>query len=202
MKTQPIAFATVTLKGTVERSDQTDSQLSRPQVAFSVTDYPLPVAVELKSLLDEKQLHIAFAESCTCGLVAALLGQVPGISKWLCGSAVTYQPEVKTQWLGVLETTLQKFSAESIETTLELASGVLEKTPQAEIAIAVTGHLGPAAATEVDGRIFIAMHSRKHDKLETAIQEHQLRSSNRVERQFEAAQRVLQFACQSLKNFK
>ena len=59
------------------------------------------VAAELAEQLAAKQQKIVFAESCTAGMAAALLGGCPGISAWLCGSAVTYREATKTRWLDI-----------------------------------------------------------------------------------------------------
>jgi nicotinamide-nucleotide amidase len=124
------------------------------------------LAVQLADLLKSRKessadiARIVFAESCTCGMIAAVLGQVSGISEFLCGSIVTYRESSKTNWIGVSETTLAKHTAESIETTIEMAEGVLQKTPEATIAAAITGHFGPGAPEHVDGQIHIAILRR------------------------------------------
>ncbi len=58
-------------------------------------------AGQLAKTLKQQGVKVVFAESCTGGLIAASLAQLPGISDWLCGSAVTYRNETKRQWLGV-----------------------------------------------------------------------------------------------------
>ena len=56
-------------------------------------------AGRLASLLKVLDVRVAFAESCTAGLVAASLARTPGISQWLCGSAVVYRDATKAAWL-------------------------------------------------------------------------------------------------------
>ena len=136
--------------------------------------------------------RLVMAESCTGGLAAGLLAQVPGVSQWLCGSAVTYRESVKTKWLGVSTTTLANYRAESMETTSEMALGVLRQTSEAKYSAAITGHLGPDAPPATDGQIFIAIAVRS-DK-ETQIYSTyclKLDSLERVARQYESAGRVL-----------
>jgi nicotinamide-nucleotide amidase len=126
-------------------------------------------------------------------MVAALLGQIPGISNWLCGSAITYRESVKQQWLGVSADTLAAHTAESLETTREMAIGVLKKSSEATFSAAVTGHLGPDAPPELDGRIFVAVAARV--SIEPAViraEPCQLTSTLRVDRQLEAAHWVFQ----------
>ena len=138
-------------------------------------------------------------ESCTAGLAAGLLAQVPGVSQWLCGSAVTYRESVKVDWLGVSAATLASHFAESMETTSEMALGVLGRTTEATCSVAITGHLGPDAPLETDGHIFIAVAMRTGQ--ETRIcSTHRLKlhSLERVARQYESANCVLRFAREAL----
>ncbi len=96
--------------------------------------------VEILRRLDAK---IVFAESCTAGLAAATLARIPGVSAYFCGSAVTYRDEVKTAWVGVDPGLIQQQTAVCEKVAKEMAEGVLNRTPSASIAVAITGHLGP-----------------------------------------------------------
>ena len=136
--------------------------------------------------------RLVIAESCTAGLVAGVLGQIPGISKWLCGSAVTYRESAKKEWLGVSSTTLATHHAESIETTREMALGVLRKTSEAKYSVAVTGHLGPDAPPALDGQIFIAVAVRADEEARIYSTDClKLSSLERVARQYESVDCVL-----------
>jgi PncC family amidohydrolase len=153
-------------------------------------------AQQLAKLLLEKNLRVVFAESCTAGLVAATLARTPGISKCLCGSAVTYRPMTKQGWLDVSTEDLEKYTAESKEVTLQMGTGVLQHTPEAQYSAAVTGHLGPNAPADIDGVIYIAIAKREGDDIRSlGVQRMQLESTSRVERQQEAAARVLKSVC-------
>jgi nicotinamide-nucleotide amidase len=154
---------------------------------------PNPVCIQIADLLNATpDQRVVFAESCTGGLAAALVTQVPGASKWFCGSAVTYREKTKTQWLAVEPDTIQQFTAESRETTEAMANGALANTSEATIACAVTGHLGPDAPPEIDGQIFVAIAIRKDDAIEIASStQHRLEASERSERQTEAADSLL-----------
>lgn len=154
-------------------------------------------AAKLAELLESRRRRVVFAESCTCGLVAAFLGQIPGISQWFCGSTVTYRESTKTGWLDIDAESLARYSAESPETTAAMAQGVLQKTREAEIAFAITGHLGPSAG-EKDGQVFLAFADRFGNVNGKAFQ---LASQSRVERQHEAARCLLQFAIEILNDF-
>ncbi|TWU38933.1 Nicotinamide-nucleotide amidohydrolase PncC [Novipirellula aureliae] len=151
----------------------------------------LQPATQLAELLEATKTTIVFAESCTAGLVSATLAAVPGISKWLCGSAVVYREATKVGWLGVDEEQLKRHSAVSAEVTTELAVGVLNRTPEAKLAVAVTGHLGPNAPSIQDGVIFIAVRRRDDSVQDVVSTRFQLSSVDRVDRQHEAADRVI-----------
>lgn len=141
--------------------------------------------------LAQTQGHqLVLAESCTCGLVAALLGQVPGISNHFCGSAVTYRPSLKQELLNVSSQTLEQFTAESIETTREMARGILLKTSEPTLSAAVTGHLGPGVDPTIDGQVFISVVRRNVPQIGIDTQL-RLNSTTRQCRQIEAATHVL-----------
>ncbi len=157
-------------------------------------DLLLVAARDAAARLERDSIRLVLAESCTAGLVAAALGTVPGVSRWLCGSLVTYRPAQKTAWLGVSEELLVRFTAESPEAAGAMARGALDRTPEASIAAAITGHLGPEAPPERDGQIFIAVGKRETDDRNAALEaeSHRLVSTGRESRQMEAAQLLLQ----------
>lgn len=163
-------------------------------VVFDQFDLIGHAAIRLARQLREQDCRIVFAESCTAGLVAASLARVPGISNWMCGSAVTYQEQIKKDWLGVSAADLQQYSAVSSVVTRQMATKVLEKTAPAMIAAAVTGHLGPDAPPGLDGVGFIAVAVRESGCVTCEeIRQFHMARSERVARQFEAAQLVLEY---------
>lgn len=99
------------------------------------------------SLLNKHKLTISFAESCTCGLLASKIGNVPGASSVFNESYVTYANDAKIKLLGVKEKTLQSCGAVSEETAKEMAEG-LHKTSGADICVSVTGIAGPDGGTD------------------------------------------------------
>jgi len=129
-------------------------------------------ARRVAELLRQTGRRIVFAESCTGGLVAATLTRVPGISEFLCGSAVVYQVETKHCWLNVPESLLEDPGPVSREVAAAMAVQVLEKTPHADVAAAVTGHLGPNAPQGQDGLVFTALVVR--GGVAPAVKRHQL----------------------------
>ncbi len=152
------------------------------------------IAVKIGNRLAQlKTERVVFAESCTGGMAAALMTQVPGISRYFCGSAVTYREPTKISWLKIPSETLEKFTAESQPTTDAMAVAVLSKTPEATIACAITGHLGPDAPIEFDGLVFVTVARKRVSRFETVdAVDHRLASATREDRQREAAEWMLE----------
>ena len=98
-------------------------------------------------LLLEKGLTLSAAESCTGGLFAKTITDIPGISAVFDRSLVTYSNRAKMEELGVKEETLEKYGAVSEETAREMAEG-LAKVTGSDICISVTGVAGPDGGTE------------------------------------------------------
>lgn len=95
----------------------------------------------LKACAHRKILS-ATAESCTGGMIIALLTEIPGSSSMVDRGFVTYSNAAKMEMLGVAATTLKTHGAVSRETVLEMAEGALRNS-RAGIALAVTGIAGP-----------------------------------------------------------
>jgi nicotinamide-nucleotide amidase len=89
---------------------------------------------------------VALAESCTGGLIAHRLTEVPGVSACLLESAVTYSNESKVRRLGVPEALIRSKGAVSAEVALAMARGAAERAG-ADVGVAVTGIAGPGGAT-------------------------------------------------------
>jgi nicotinamide-nucleotide amidase len=92
------------------------------------------------------QFVVATAESCTGGLVAGALTQIPGSSDVLDCGFVTYSNAGKLAILAVPATTLQEFGAVSRETAEAMAQGALARA-DADLAVAVTGIAGPGGGS-------------------------------------------------------
>lgn len=98
-------------------------------------------------LLCEKGLKLATAESCTGGLIANRLTNVPGASEVFTHGWVTYANEAKVSQLGVAARIIEEFGAVSEETARAMAEGALERS-SADYAISVTGIAGPGGGSE------------------------------------------------------
>ena len=118
--------------------------------------------LEVIRLLRESRKRIVLAESCTGGAVAANFTMVPGVSEVFCGSMVVYRNDSKTQWLGLDPAMLAdpEIGSVSPQTSQLLAQQVLAHTPEADFALAVTGHFGPEAPAHLNRRIFVALVRR------------------------------------------
>ncbi|HAV87845.1 CinA family protein [Stutzerimonas balearica] len=89
-------------------------------------------------LLQRRELTLSTAESCTCGLMASLLGDLPGCGQVLDSGFVVYSPKAKNRLLGVSFETIEQFGLTSEEVATEMAVGALNASG-AMIAVANTG---------------------------------------------------------------
>lgn len=140
---------------------------------------------KLAFILKEYDQKIVFAESCTAGLCSATLAQLDGISKYLCGSAVTYMPEVKQKWLQVNKETIDKHTCESQEIADEMAMNVLKNTPLADWGVSIVGIIGQAN----EWFVYVTVARRFPDSYQLLLKNYsKLKSANRIDRQRESVQ--------------
>jgi nicotinamide-nucleotide amidase len=104
-----------------------------------------PVEEIVLSLARERGLSIATAESCTGGLIATRLTEVPGASDVFLGGVVAYSNTLKEHQLGVPESVVESRGAVSPETAEAMAQGARARLG-ADVAVAVTGIAGPSGA--------------------------------------------------------
>ncbi len=102
---------------------------------------------KIVELLIKHHLTITTAESCTGGLIAAALVNVPGVSGQLEEGYITYSNGAKEKLLGVSHETLEKYGAVSSQTAEEMAKGA-KKAANADISIISTGIAGPDGGTK------------------------------------------------------
>ena len=97
--------------------------------------------------LMEQGLTLSSAESCTGGMFASTMTDIPGISQCFDRGLVTYSNQAKMEELGVSAGTLEKFGAVSEETALEMVEG-LKRVSGSDVCISVTGIAGPGGGSE------------------------------------------------------
>lgn len=123
-------------------------------------------ASSLLELLRIRQLKIATAESCTGGLVVALLTEIAGSSDVVERGIVTYSNAAKMELVGVPEAILARHGAVSEEVARAMASGALAAS-RADVAVSVTGVAGPGGGTALKpvGLVHIAAATREGTSL-------------------------------------
>ncbi|ALI99651.1 CinA family protein [Rufibacter tibetensis] len=107
----------------------------------------------------DKNLTLAFAESCTSGSLAAAVSEATGTTDVFLGSMVTYSATAKNKVLGVKNETLKLYTAESQQTTNEMVLG-LHKLLKADVCVAVTGLFGQGGSETAEkpiGTTFVSI---------------------------------------------
>lgn len=114
-------------------------------------------AEKILRLAEQAKKKIVTAESCTGGLLAAVLTEVPGASHVLERGYVAYSNAAKIELLTVPTMFIEDYGAVSKETAIAMAEGAL-LTSRAQISIAITGIAGPEGGSEAKpvGTVFIA----------------------------------------------
>ncbi|MEZ3519386.1 MAG: CinA family protein [Muribaculaceae bacterium] len=120
----------------------------------------------LGGLLRERELTVAFAESCTGGNLAHRITQVPGSSAYFLGSVVSYSNDVKANVLGVSRGNLGQYGAVSRQVVGEMAEGVT-RLMHTDCAIATSGIAGPDGGTRQKPVGTVWMAAKVQDKTVT-----------------------------------
>lgn len=129
---------------------------------------------EVFALLNDRDETLATAESCTGGLLAKCMTDMPGSSDVFLGSVVSYSNDVKQSVLDVPPEILQKYGAVSKETAEAMISGLAARIPS-DAAVAITGIAGPGGAVpgKPVGLVYIAVRYRN----DLLVKEFRLRRS-------------------------
>ena len=115
-------------------------------------------------------LTLATAESCTGGLLAAALTEVPGASDVFERGFLTYSNAAKRQMLGVSAKTLSEHGAVSEAVACEMARGALEHSP-VDLAVSVTGIAGPGGSEfKPEGRVCFGLAQTGQPTLTTTVE--------------------------------
>ena len=116
-------------------------------------------AGRLMHALCDRKLTIATAESCTGGMLAALLTDIEGAGHGFERGFVTYTPESKSELLGIDPAMLEKNEAVSEAVARAMAEGALARS-NADIALGITGFAGPAGEEHEQGLVHMALARR------------------------------------------
>lgn len=151
--------------GKAETEDEADA-ITRPviervcdilgDVVYGVDVNSLHEAVA--KLLLEKKLTLSTAESCTGGLVASLITDIPGASEFFRGGICAYTNEMKTELLGISPELLDTYGAVSTECAEELSRAACEKFGT-DAGIGVTGYADPSSGDDKNpgGTVYVAV---------------------------------------------
>jgi nicotinamide-nucleotide amidase len=151
------------------------------------------LVAELADALRARGWHLASAESCTGGMIAAACTDLAGSSDWFERGVVSYSNEAKTELLGVPAALLEQHGAVSEPVARAMAEG-MQRSSGADLAVAVTGIAGPAGGTpakpvgtvwfgfaqrDAGGSVHIGSEHRRFDgdraQVRSATVEHALR---------------------------
>jgi nicotinamide-nucleotide amidase len=128
------------------RADELEEMLVAPIRQWLFARDERPIAEHVLALCRARGLTIGTAESCTGGLVAALLTDIAGASDVFLGSVVAYANEVKERELGVPADLLERHGAVSAEAAAAMAQGARARL-HVDVAVGVTGVAGPGGGT-------------------------------------------------------
>jgi nicotinamide-nucleotide amidase len=126
-----------------------DAAVRELEEAFGSTIYSAdgrPLQRVVGDMLRSAHWKVAVGESCTGGLLASLLTDVPGSSDYLERGAVCYSNRAKIEWLGVPESLIAEHGAVSEPVAQSMAEGIRARA-QTEVGIGVTGIAGPGGGT-------------------------------------------------------
>lgn len=116
------------------------------------------IEASIGTILTDRNLTIATAESCTGGAIAKRISSVPGASAYFVGSIVSYSAAIKVRELNVKKELIEKYSVVSSEVAEAMAVGIQQKF-NTDYGIATTGNAGPTtdATDKTVGVVFIAI---------------------------------------------
>ena len=109
-----------------------------------------------------RKIKLAFAESCTGGLLSSLITSFPNSSRIFTCGFITYSNLSKQNMIGVKNKTLKKYGAVSSEVAKEMVNGIWKKN-KVNVALSITGIAGPTGQTKNKkvGLVYIGIKSKK-----------------------------------------
>ena len=114
---------------------------------MSFNDNDLALAASVGKLLLARQHTLVTAESCTGGLVAALITEINGSSQWFDRGFVTYSNQSKQQMLSISNQSLLNYGAVSKQIAAQMAEQAVIRS-DANLAVSITGIAGPAGGSD------------------------------------------------------
>jgi len=117
---------------------------------------------KIGKILQERSLTLGLAESCTGGLVASRITDVPGSSAYFTAGLVTYSNKAKTKFLSVPDGVIARHGAVSNIVAERMAKGV-RAAAGVDVGLSITGIAGPAGGSPEKpvGTVFMALATRK-----------------------------------------
>lgn len=128
--------------------------------------FPVDLMREARNVLEvlrSKGWMVATAESCTGGLIAGLLTEIPGSSDVVDRGFVTYSNDAKSKMIGVPEALIVAHGAVSRDVAIAMAEGALAAS-RAQITVAVTGVAGPGGGTHEKPVGLVHIASARHEQ--------------------------------------
>lgn len=117
------------------------------------------LAADVMTRVAALRLTVTTAESCTGGLIASLITDLPGLSKAFERGFVTYSEEAKCELLGVDPVEIVRHGVVSGPIARAMANGALERST-ADLALAITGFAGPGGKGDEAGLVHLAVRPR------------------------------------------
>lgn len=158
----------LTVKGEIQTDVESRLRMLNEQIVKKLERYVYGAGSEtledvVGRLLTERKETVALAESCTGGLIAHRLTNVPGSSAYVERGVVAYSNDAKMSLLDVSPNIIERHGAVSAETAVAMAEGI-RWLSQTTYGVAVTGIAGPGGATpdKPIGLVFIAVASEQH----------------------------------------
>jgi len=153
------------------------------------------IAREVAKLLRERSWTLGTAESCTGGLIAHWITNLPGSSEFFVGGVVAYANEVKRDILGVPDKLLAAHGAVSREVALAMARGI-RRVLGTDVSVGVTGIAGPTGGTPKKpvGTVFVAVSSPLGDEVS-----HHLLACDRLGNKVRSAELALELLREQLR---
>lgn len=140
------------------------------------------------AFLKKNKLKLATAESCTGGMIAALVTDTAGSSAWFDRGFVTYTEKAKAEQLGVNPDTIAEFGVVSEEVAAEMAMGAIAHS-EANVAVATTGYAGPDG--EDVGKVYIAWGYKKDTEIKVTVTEYYIEGSRKNVRETAALEALI-----------